>query len=330
MRYKRSPVPAQHRRPGHRRAPRKDRARQIPPARTVRTTRDPREQLPDRPALTSTRTQPEHRPVRPPLVDGLHTCPLSAGIPAAPRGPEIIGTSWPPWVSASSVAARRTWDMAASIHRADCSGCPAQSAGNPTYPPIGRSGGPLPSTAANSRRPASSTSRTPIVEPNAPANMLPFTNAPRLPNIGFTTTAGSPGISARNLSLSCSVGFGTCIQPTVLNEPAHPVMDVPPTSPSRRSPRHLQTQVDPPKLGCPTPRRPPSPTRGARSADLPRRSPLAEPLDMGPVGGRWKSTTTWLFPNQLPGRLVSDLPLPTEVCHAYSFRSLAGGHAVLG
>ena len=49
-----------------------------------------------------------------------------------------------------------------------------------------------------------------------PANMLPFTNAPRLPNIGLMTTAGSAGIIDRNPALSCSVGFGICIQPTVL------------------------------------------------------------------------------------------------------------------
>src|ERR1700690_1088057 len=42
-------------------------------------------------------------------------------------------------------------------------------------------------------------------------NMLPFTNAPRFPNIGLTSTRGSAGTSAWKRSLSESVGFGICI-----------------------------------------------------------------------------------------------------------------------
>lgn len=38
--------------------------------------------------------------------------------------------------------------------------------------------------------------------------MLPFTYAPRLPNIGFTTTSGRSGTSARNRALSSSVILG--------------------------------------------------------------------------------------------------------------------------
>ena len=41
--------------------------------------------------------------------------------------------------------------------------------------------------------------------------MLPLTNAPRLPNIGFSSTRGSSGTIERRKSLSCSVGFGICI-----------------------------------------------------------------------------------------------------------------------
>src|SRR5262245_568792 len=39
-------------------------------------------------------------------------------------------------------------------------------------------------------------------------NMLPFTNAPRFPNIGFVSTSGVSGTRARNRSRSASVGLG--------------------------------------------------------------------------------------------------------------------------
>ena len=42
--------------------------------------------------------------------------------------------------------------------------------------------------------------------------MFPCTNAPRLPNIGFTSTRASSGTSERNRSLSASVGLGICIE----------------------------------------------------------------------------------------------------------------------
>src|SRR6476620_11572236 len=106
--------------------------------------------------------------------------------------------------------------MATSIHRVDRSGCPAQSAGNPDIAAHGTLDRPERSAAVDRLQlpPAGvSTRRTQIVEPNNPANMLPFTNAPRLPNIGLITTAGSAGIIDRNPALSCSVGFGICIQP---------------------------------------------------------------------------------------------------------------------
>ena len=47
--------------------------------------------------------------------------------------------------------------------------------------------------------------------PNSPANMLPCTNAPRLPNIGLTSTSGSSGIRPRKNCLSSSVGLGISI-----------------------------------------------------------------------------------------------------------------------
>ena len=88
----------------------------------------------------------------------------------------------------------------------------------------------------------SSTRRTPIVEPNSPANILPFNERTRVPNIGFTTTAGSAGITDRNSALSCSVGFGFacdhCPRPTapVMNFRRHP------TVPARRVPAARPTR----------------------------------------------------------------------------------------
>src|SRR4029077_7072540 len=50
--------------------------------------------------------------------------------------------------------------------------------------------------------------RTNRSSPKSPANMLPFTNAARLPNIGRIVTAGSSGTSFANAALACSLGFG--------------------------------------------------------------------------------------------------------------------------
>src|SRR3989442_6482933 len=54
----------------------------------------------------------------------------------------------------------------------------------------------------------SSGSRTKRSSPNRPANMLPFTNAARLPNMGRMVTAGSTGTSFVKAALACSLGFG--------------------------------------------------------------------------------------------------------------------------
>src|SRR5438132_8389612 len=50
--------------------------------------------------------------------------------------------------------------------------------------------------------------RTNRSSPNSPANMLPFTNAARLPNIGRMVTAGSAGTSLLKAALASSVGLG--------------------------------------------------------------------------------------------------------------------------
>ena len=52
--------------------------------------------------------------------------------------------------------------------------------------------------------------------------MFPFTNAPRLPNIGLTSTRGSSGTPERNRSLSASVGFGICMRGLHVTAPAAP------------------------------------------------------------------------------------------------------------
>src|SRR5580693_4691545 len=59
-----------------------------------------------------------------------------------------------------------------------------------------------------SSRASGSASRTPTADPNSPANMLPCTNAPRLPNIGLISTSGSSAISDRKNCLSSSLGLG--------------------------------------------------------------------------------------------------------------------------
>src|SRR5580704_14264198 len=61
---------------------------------------------------------------------------------------------------------------------------------------------------ASSSRASGSASRTPTADPNSPANMLPCTNAPRLPNIGLISTSGSSAISDRKNCLSSSLGLG--------------------------------------------------------------------------------------------------------------------------
>src|ERR1051326_8796426 len=52
--------------------------------------------------------------------------------------------------------------------------------------------------------------------PNRPANMLPFTKAARLPNIGRRVTAGSPGTSLVNAALAFSLGFGIFIDTAII------------------------------------------------------------------------------------------------------------------
>ena len=103
-----------------------------------------------------------------------------------------------------------TWAWALSTQRAARSASSRQVPGKLRKPPIGRSAGPNgpdPSMAASS--PASaSPSRTPTADPNSPANMLPCTKAPRLPNIGLISTSGSSGSSDRKNRLSSSLGLG--------------------------------------------------------------------------------------------------------------------------
>src|SRR6478735_12523997 len=49
---------------------------------------------------------------------------------------------------------------------------------------------------------------TPMFGLNSPANMFPLTKAPRLPNIGFTSTPGVSGIIDLFNCLSSSEGLG--------------------------------------------------------------------------------------------------------------------------
>src|SRR5258708_5603076 len=103
---------------------------------------------------------------------------------------------------------------------------------------MGRSAGPngpVPSIEAISPRPASS-SRTPTSGPNRPANMFPFTNAPRLPNIGLTSTAGSSGIRDRKNSLSPSLGLGTSMACPVFGPAWSPVVRIFEVEPAARGP----------------------------------------------------------------------------------------------
>src|SRR3712207_4681572 len=48
-------------------------------------------------------------------------------------------------------------------------------------------------------------------DPNSPMNMLPFTNAARLPNIGLTSTLLCLGTRSRKRCISASVGRGICM-----------------------------------------------------------------------------------------------------------------------
>src|ERR687887_240059 len=77
---------------------------------------------------------------------------------------------------------------------------------------MGRSDGPNgPPPASRSARWSDSSSFTPTSEPNSPINMFPLTNAPRLPNIGLTSTRSSAGTNLSNRALSASDGFGIFI-----------------------------------------------------------------------------------------------------------------------
>src|SRR5687768_12081014 len=74
---------------------------------------------------------------------------------------------------------------------------------------MGRSAGPKgPPPRAVSSSEAASGSLTPMLSPNRPANMFPFTKAPSWPNIGFTSTVGPSGTRERKRSLSSSVAVG--------------------------------------------------------------------------------------------------------------------------
>ena len=65
-----------------------------------------------------------------------------------------------------------------------------------------------PRARPSTRRPASPRCRC----RTGPQNMLPFTNAPTLPNIGFTSTPGASGTRARKRALSSSLCLGICMR----------------------------------------------------------------------------------------------------------------------
>src|SRR5712691_4460573 len=69
----------------------------------------------------------------------------------------------------------------------------------------------------------SSGRRTNRSSPKSPLNMLPFTKAARLPNIGRMLTAGSSGTSFVNAALACSLGFGIMPGPIRLIEAPCPL-----------------------------------------------------------------------------------------------------------
>src|SRR6478752_9769627 len=73
--------------------------------------------------------------------------------------------------------------------------------------------GPLPGSALSSSSPAGS-SLTPTSSPNRPAYMLPLTKAPRLPNIGLTSTPGASVTRLRKCALASSVCLGIFTRPS--------------------------------------------------------------------------------------------------------------------
>src|SRR6266545_159417 len=100
-----------------------------------------------------------------------------------------------------------TYAAAFSTQGAACS--EVYAAGRLRNPPIGRSSGPNgPPPAAASASRSSAASLSPMSEPKSPANMLPFTNAPSWPNIGFTSAPATGATYSRNRSLSSSVALG--------------------------------------------------------------------------------------------------------------------------
>ena len=72
---------------------------------------------------------------------------------------------------------------------------------------LGRPNGPDPSMATSSSASAWP-SRTPTADPNSPANMLPCTKAPRLPNMGLISTSGSASIKRPEELLVFLAGLG--------------------------------------------------------------------------------------------------------------------------
>src|ERR1700722_5652302 len=76
--------------------------------------------------------------------------------------------------------------------------------------------------AASASR-SSSRSRTPTAGPKSPANMLPCTKAPRLPNIGLISTSGAAGNSELKEAFAPCDGFGICM-PASVSPPGNPGM----------------------------------------------------------------------------------------------------------
>src|SRR5215218_4220088 len=92
---------------------------------------------------------------------------------------------------------------------------------------MGRSAGPngpVPGWASSSDCPSGGNLR-PTSLPNSPMNMLPFTKAPRLPNIGLTSTPAACGASAWKRARSWSVGLGICTASPLLRDRLDQVAD---------------------------------------------------------------------------------------------------------
>src|SRR5215207_6710783 len=92
---------------------------------------------------------------------------------------------------------------------------------------MGRSAGlkgPAPGSASSSDCPSGGNLR-PTSLPNSPMNMLPFTKAPRLPNMGFTATPGPSGTSEVKRARSCSVALGICTASPLLRDGLDQVAD---------------------------------------------------------------------------------------------------------